>query len=109
MWSSARPAAPPAGAAPAAGGGTRRRAAPRRAVFPKTFPALDAKAASQLKLLWISCGTEDSLIGVNRQFKEYLKSKQIGFKELETPGAHTWTVWRHNLTDLAPLLFQAKK
>ena len=47
-------------------------------------------------------------MGVNRQFKEYLKSKNIQFKDLEHPGAHTWTVWRHNLTDLAPLLFQPK-
>ncbi len=110
MWSSARPAAPPAGAAPAPGAGGRGGGQRLDdAVFPKTFPVLDAKAASQLKLLWISCGTEDGLLGVNRQFKEYLKSKQIGFKELETPGAHTWTVWRHNLTELAPLLFQARK
>ena len=76
------------------------------ATFPKTFPALDAKAAAPLKLLWISCGTEDGLIGVNRQFKGWLKQRNIGFKEIEKPGAHTWTVWRHDLTDLAPLLFQ---
>jgi enterochelin esterase-like enzyme len=76
------------------------------ALFQKTFPALDAKAASQLRLLWISCGVSDGLIGVNRQLKEYLKSKNIQFKDLEHPGAHTWSVWRHNLTDLAPLLFQ---
>jgi enterochelin esterase-like enzyme len=74
--------------------------------FAKTFPALDSKAASQLRLLWISCGVSDGLIGVNRQFKEWLKSKNIAFKDLEHPGAHTWPVWRHNLTDLAPLLFQ---
>jgi enterochelin esterase family protein len=27
-------------------------------------------------------------------------------KEIETPGAHTWMVWRRNLADFAPLLFR---
>jgi enterochelin esterase family protein len=99
MWSSARPPAAPAGA----GGG---RASLDAAVFPKIFPALNSKANSQVKLLWISCGTSDGLIGVNRQFKDWLKTQNVTFKDLETPGAHTWTVWRHNLTDLAPLLFR---
>lgn len=103
MWSSARPAAAPA---PGAGRGGPSLDA---AVFTKVFPALNSKANSQLKLLWISCGTSDGLIGVNRQFKDWLKTQQVEFKDLETPGAHTWQVWRHNLTDLAPLLFQAKK
>jgi enterochelin esterase family protein len=76
------------------------------AVFDKTFPTLDAKAASQLRLLWISCGVSDGLVGVNRQFNEWLAAKKIQPKYQEHPGAHTWPVWRHNLTDLAPLLFQ---
>ncbi|RPJ57113.1 MAG: esterase [Acidobacteria bacterium] len=101
-------AAPGAPAAAGARAGARGGQSLDPAVFPKTFPTLDAKANSQLRLLWISCGTEDGLIGVNRQFKEYLKSKNIQFKDLEHPGAHTWTVWRHNLTDLAPLLFQPR-
>jgi hypothetical protein len=28
---------------------------------------------------------------------------------LETPGAHTWRVWRRYLADFAPLLFQEKQ
>ena len=63
---------------------------------------------AQLRLLWISCGTADGLNGVNRQFKGWLKSKDVQVKDLEHPGAHTWSVWRHNLADLAPLLFQPK-
>ena len=79
------------------------------AIIPKDFPNLDAKANSQIRLLWIACGTADSLIGVNRQFKEWLKSKDVKFSELEVPDiAHVWPLWRQNLTDLAPLLFQAK-
>src|SRR5882672_829073 len=34
--------------------------------FQQDFPALNAKANQQLHLLWISCGTEDRLLTVNR-------------------------------------------
>jgi len=74
----------------------------------KEFPALDAKAASRLHLLWIACGTEDRLITANRQFRDYLTSKNIHFTPVETPGMHTWMVWRRNLAAFAPLLFQSK-
>ncbi len=76
--------------------------------FAATFPKLDSSANQQLRLLWISCGTEDGLITANRKFIEYLKSKDIQLTPIETPGAHTWMVWRRNLTEFAPLLFQNK-
>ncbi|HEX8984421.1 MAG TPA: alpha/beta hydrolase-fold protein [Bryobacteraceae bacterium] len=69
------------------------------------FPSLDAKAASQLRLLWIGCGTEDGLIASNRKLVEWLKSKDIRPTVVETPGAHTWMVWRRYLAEVAPLLF----
>ena len=75
--------------------------------FDKNFPGLDAKAASRLKLIWIACGNDDGLMAVNRQFKTWLKSKDIAFTDLEIPGyAHVWRLWRRNLAELAPLLFQ---
>jgi len=77
--------------------------------FGKTFPALDAKANSQLRLLWIACGTEDRLIDPNRKFRAWLKSKGIEHTDIETPGAHTWMLWRRNLAEFATLLFQGKK
>jgi enterochelin esterase-like enzyme len=70
-----------------------------------TYPKLDAKANSELHLLWIACGTEDRLIEPNRKFRDWLKSKDIRFTPIETPGAHTWMVWRRNLAEFAPLLF----
>ena len=72
------------------------------------FPQLDAKQAAQLRVLWIACGTSDHLIDDNRQFKTWLKSKNIAFTDIETPGAHTWMVWRRNLAAFAPLLFITK-
>jgi enterochelin esterase-like enzyme len=74
--------------------------------FEKDFPGLDAKANQQIRLLWIACGTEDHLITVNRKFREWLGTKDIKHVDIETPGEHTWMVWRRNLTEFAPLLFQ---
>jgi enterochelin esterase-like enzyme len=74
--------------------------------FAKEFLGLDARANTQLRLLWIACGTEDHLIGTNRTLRAWLASKDIHHVDIETPGAHTWMVWRRNLIDLAPLLFR---
>jgi enterochelin esterase family protein len=74
--------------------------------FDKTFPALDAKANAQLRLLWVGCGTEDRLIELNRKFREWLKSREVRHAWVETPGAHTWMVWRRYLAEFVPLLFR---
>ncbi len=74
--------------------------------YEKDFPSLDSKANQQLKLLWIACGTEDRLITANRNLREWLKQKGINHTDIETPGMHTWMVWRRNLSEFAPLLFR---
>ena len=74
--------------------------------FPKDFPSLDARANQQLHLLWIACGTEDHLITINRNLREWLKSRGVKATEIETPGMHTWIVWRRNLAEFAGLLFR---
>lgn len=74
--------------------------------FDKEFPGLDSKAAQQLRLLWIACGTDDRLIDLNRTFRAWLASKNIPHVDIETPGRHTWLVWRRNLTDFISLLFR---
>jgi enterochelin esterase-like enzyme len=71
------------------------------------FPSLDSKANDQLHVLWIACGTEDHLIEPNRKFREWLTSKGVKHTDIETPGMHTWMVWRRNLANFAPLLFQS--
>ncbi len=77
--------------------------------FEKNFPNVGAKTNSQLRLVWIACGLDDNLNNVNRQFKVWLKSKDVQFTDVEVPGyAHVWPLWRQNLTELAPLLFQVK-
>ena len=105
------PAADGAAPAPDAGrGGGRGAALPLDpASFSKVFPSLDAKSNSQIRMLWIVCGTADGLIGSNRQFKDWLRSKGVQFTEQEVPDmGHVWPLWRQNLTDMVPRLFQPK-
>jgi enterochelin esterase-like enzyme len=89
--------------------GSGRGASPSNStpVFEKTFPSLDAKANSSIRMLWITCGTADGLIGVNREFKDWLRSKNVRFTEEEVPDmGHVWPLWRRNLVDFAQKAFQ---
>ncbi len=74
--------------------------------FSAEFPGLDSKANQKLRVLWISCGTDDRLIDLNRKFRGWLTSKGVQHADIETAGAHTWMVWRRNLADFASLLFR---
>ena len=76
--------------------------------YAPAFPALAPKQTSQLRTLWIACGVDDHLIDENRKLKSWLKSQNITFTDIETPGAHTWMVWRRNLIAFTPLLFNNK-
>jgi enterochelin esterase-like enzyme len=106
MWPRANPPAANAGRGGGRGGAPQSMEA---ADFEKNFPSLNAKTNAQLRLVWIACGLDDGLLTVNRQFKEWMKSKDVQFTDVEVPGyAHVWPLWRQNLTGLAPLLFQTK-
>ena len=74
--------------------------------FDSMFASLPANANAQLKLLWVSCGTDDRLITVNRGLNTWLDSRGIHHMQIETPGSHTWMVWRRNLASFVPLLFR---
>lgn len=74
--------------------------------FEKTFPLANEKMNSQIKLLWIACGTDDGLLTWNRKFRGWLKENGVRLTEIETPGGHSWRVWRRNLAAFAPLLFR---
>ena len=74
--------------------------------YDEAFPALSSEANSQLRLLWIACGTEDRLIDLNRKLNSWLDTKGVRHTQIETAGSHTWMVWRRNLASFAQLLFQ---
>lgn len=46
----------------------------------------DPEAAKQLKLLWLSCGNQDGLIGISQKLHAYLNDKQV---------PHVWHVATH--------------
>jgi enterochelin esterase family protein len=70
--------------------------------------ALSGKTAA-LHLLWIACGTDEELLTPNRNFIGWFKAKNVPVTAVETPGMHTWMVWRDNLARFAPLIFQKGK
>lgn len=81
------------------------------ATYDKAFRAMLPNTATQppVKLLWISCGTEDALISVNHGFETWAKANIKGNVQVrDTPGMHTWMVWRDDLIAFTPLLFTGK-
>jgi enterochelin esterase-like enzyme len=81
--------------------------------FPALFPAITPRTGgtvnASLRLLWISCGTEDGLLEPNRKLIAWLNEQGVQPMAIETPGMHVWMVWRDNLSKFVPLLFQPKK
>jgi len=73
------------------------------------FSEMKRKNVTRLKLLWVACGTEDRLIEPNRKIREWLSAKGVTHTDIDTPGAHTWLVWRRNLGAFVALLFQTKE
>jgi enterochelin esterase-like enzyme len=74
--------------------------------FEAQFSGLDATSSRQLRVLWVACGTDDPLIGINRKLRDWLKTKAVEHTDIETPGGHTWMVWRRNLAEFSQLLFR---
>jgi enterochelin esterase family protein len=110
LWPLTRPklAPPPAGESPAEARERFRRELVLDVVgLPRSFPSLDAGDSSKLRLLWIACGTDDVLIGVNRQFKKYVDEQRVKVTYAEVPGiGHVWPFWRQSLAEFVPLLFR---
>jgi enterochelin esterase family protein len=60
----------------------------------------------QLKLLWIACGKDDSLLKANQDLAAALTEKTVKHEFVITEGNHSWPVWRRHLADFAPKIFQ---
>jgi len=68
-----------------------------------TNPAIN----KEIKLIWIACGgPEDIAYKNNLAMVDFFKKYNINHKFVQGTGGHIWDVWRHNLLDLAPLLFR---
>jgi len=100
-----------AGNGPAGSGGVRQRAPLADGILATLFPTLDARANSQLKLLYISCGTADDHLDLTRQFKAFLDARKVHVSTyLEQPNAaHVWTFWRPQFVEMAQMVFKTTK
>jgi enterochelin esterase-like enzyme len=65
-----------------------------------------AAVNSRLRLLFISCGTEDPRYPGSLDLVDILKQANIQHQWYSTAGAHEWKVWRHSLAAMLPKLFQ---
>jgi enterochelin esterase-like enzyme len=74
--------------------------------FDEYFPGLQSEEGKQLELLFISCGLDDHLVEGHRKLLAWLTAKGVPYVQQETPGAHTWMVWRRNLVTFARSLFR---
>jgi enterochelin esterase family protein len=74
--------------------------------YESQFPKLEPRANDRLRLLWIACGEEDGLLAPNQKFCEWLKTKGIHYTWVQTPGQHSFRVWRRNLAQFVPQLFR---
>ena len=63
-------------------------------------------AAEQLRLLWVSCGDEDSLLEISEGVHDYLVEQNVPHIWHIDSGGHTFPVWKNDLYHLATLLFQ---
>ena len=60
---------------------------------------------AQIDMLWVACGTEDSLFNANRAFSEQLTEAGVEHTFRVTLGGHTMEVWQRYLHEAVPLLF----
>lgn len=63
-------------------------------------------AKNKLKLLWISCGAGDRLIGFSKRTHDYLVEKDVPHIYYIEPGAHDFKVWKNGLYMFSQLLFK---
>lgn len=64
------------------------------------------KARKMLKLLWISCGDQDRLLGISQRTHDYLVDNQVPHIYHVVPGgSHDFRVWKEGLYTFSQLIF----
>lgn len=62
-----------------------------------------------LKVFWLSMGGPEDIAYENcKAMRQRFDEIGINYDYFETPGGHTWPVWRESLYQFAPLLFKSK-
>ena len=55
------------------------------------------EAGAKIPKIYLACGTEDALIGHNRDFAAFLKDNGADYIFEEGPGVHNWRFWNEYL------------
>jgi len=61
---------------------------------------LSAARVAALPYIYLDCGTEDFLIGLNQQFASLLREKKIPHEYRELPGDHNWAYWDQQVPEV---------
>jgi enterochelin esterase-like enzyme len=64
------------------------------------------EATQKLKLLWISCGDQDGLIGISQNVHKYLKENNVPHIWHVDSGKHEFAVWKNDLYLFTQMLFK---
>lgn len=64
------------------------------------------KAKAMLKLLWISCGDQDRLIGFSQRTHDYLKANNVPHVYWIDNGFHDFKVWKNSLYLFSQMIFK---
>ena len=64
------------------------------------------KSAKQLKLLYLSCGNKDGLIGISQGVHAYLKEQNVPHLWHVDDHAHDFQHWKKALYNFAQLIFR---
>lgn len=80
---------------------------------PNTWPpdklVAEPEKVKTLKVLWISCGDKDGLIGFSQRSHAYLKEKGVKHIWHLDSGGHDWPVWRNDLYLFSQLIFKPEE
>jgi enterochelin esterase family protein len=74
----------------------------------KDVAADPKKVNNALKVLWLACGSDDSLFTPVKQFSEFLTASGVNNTWVPSTGAHTWINWRRYLLEVGPKMFPAE-
>jgi enterochelin esterase-like enzyme len=73
---------------------------------PEVLVPNPTEANNKIKLLWISCGASDGLIGFSYRLHNYLNKNNVPHIYFIEPGVHDFKVWKNGLYMFSQLLFK---
>jgi len=77
---------------------------------PNTLPPAqlvpDAEKAKKLRLLWVSCGDQDGLIGISQAVHQHLKQNGVPHVWHVDSGPHNFAVWKNDLYLFSQRIFR---